>query len=453
MASGGGFSLPLPRRWLVPRGESRLVLVYVVLCLVSLATLWSVTEGLRGSYEGIDPGVPKSVFWRQVAWVVCGWFALVLGSRLSLRHLETLAIPTYLLTLLLLCVVLIIGPVVAGSHRWLQLGYLRLQPSELAKVGLILMLAKMLGRYRSEQRQLVPLLLSFLVATAPFLLVLREPDLGTSLVFLALWLGLIFWYGVTDFFLLLMGTALLSMVICFLAAHPLLGTPAVQEATQQGGKVSGHDLNRIWIWGAYVILLIVMLYRSRFRFAASAVILLVNLATGMATTFVYQRLEPYQQARLMSYIQPENDKLGYAYQAIQSKVAIGSGGLFGTHYLRGTQKGLAFLPERHTDFIFSVIGEELGFLLAVLLLGLFLVIILRAIELATEAEKPFRSYLAAGVATYFLFHVVVNVSITTGLLPVTGLPLPLISYGGSNLLVSSLLLGLLLNVSVHQREI
>jgi rod shape determining protein RodA len=152
----------------------------------------------------------------------------------------------------------------------------------------------------------------------------------------------------------------------------------------------------------------------------------------------------------MTFFDPARDAFGFGYQAIQSKVAIGSGGLFGTHYLQGTQKGLAFLPERHTDFIFSVVGEELGFAGAVILLGLFLVIILRGLNLALSAQRPFPAYLAMGITTYFVFHVVVNVAITTGLLPVTGLPLPLISYGGSNLLVSSFLLGLLLNIGSRQ---
>jgi len=133
-------------------------------------------------------------------------------------------------------------------------------------------------------------------------------------------------------------------------------------------------------------------------------------------------------------------------------VAIGSGGLFGTHYLEGTQKGLAFLPERHTDFIFSVAGEELGLLGAGMMLVLFLLLVGRAVDVATTVRRPFASLLAIGVAAYFTFHVVVNVSITTGLLPVTGLPLPLISYGGSNLLVSSLMVGLVLNLSVHRYD-
>ena len=175
--------------------------------------------------------------------------------------------------------------------------------------------------------------------------------------------------------------------------------------------------------------------------------MLANTMTGVGIPFFWGKLKLYQQERILTFFDPSRDAYGSGYQAIQSKVAIGSGGLFGTQYLQGTQKGLAFLPERHTDFIFSVIGEELGFLGAIFLLAVYLVILLQGIQVGIMARRPFARFLAIGVVSYFTFHVVVNVGITTGLLPVTGLPLPLMSYGGSNILTSSVLLGLLMNVS------
>ena len=206
-------------------------------------------------------------------------------------------------------------------------------------------------------------------------------------------------------------------------------------------------LGKPWPWGLYLLVVLGVLTLTRMSIVSSVTLLAVNVATGVGIPFLWVRLKIYQQERILSFFDPGRDAFGSGYQAIQSKVAIGSGGLFGTHYLQGTQKGLAFLPERHTDFIFSVVGEELGFFGAVCVLALYAIIMLRGVDHATNARRPFARFLAVGVVSYFTFHVVVNVAITTGLLPVTGLPLPLLSYGGSNLLTSSLMLGLLANVS------
>jgi rod shape determining protein RodA len=411
-------------------GDRWIMLAYAGLTVFSLLMLWSVTEGIRGAYATIDPGISKSIFVRQVVWVLLGWLVMGLGARLPLRHLENLALPLYLLSILLLAATLLLAPSIGGARRWLVLGPLRVQPSELAKVGFLLATASLMSRPGAVGRQL-PALLSILMTAVPFLLVLWEPDLGTSLVFLALWLGMIFWYGISPLFLLAVGTAVLSAII---------------------GFYSEQVAQNPWPWGLYLLLVIGVLYLGRFSFPSSGVLLILNLVTGIGVRTVWERLKPYQQERILTFFEPGRDAFGSGYQAIQSKVAIGSGGLFGTHYLQGTQKGLAFLPERHTDFIFSVVGEELGFAGAVLLLILFLVIVLRGLDIAAEARRPFPAYLAIGIATYFAFHVVVNVAITTGLLPVTGLPLPLISYGGSNLIVSAFMLGLLSNAATHRYD-
>jgi rod shape determining protein RodA len=412
-------------------GDRRLVFAYLILCLFSLALLWSVTEPIRGPYEDLDPGVPKSIFFRQILWVVTGCFVLAAASRLSLHYLENIAWLLYILVIVLLALVLVVGPPVGGARRWLVLGPLRMQPSEMAKIAFILVSATVLSRNPGEHRQFIPTLTTFVLMAILFILVLKEPDLGSALVFPAIWLGMIFWYGTSGVFLLGVGTAVLSAVISFYSE-----------------TVSENPLP----WGIYLVLLIGFLYLSRFRVLASGIILLGNIAAGIGIPYFWVRLQEYQQERILAFFEPSRDAFGSGYQVIQSKVAIGSGGLFGTHYLQGTQKGLAFLPERHTDFIFSVVGEELGFAGAIALLFLFLVIILRGLELAQTSRRPFSAFLAIGIATYFVFHVVVNVAITIGLLPVTGLPLPLISYGGSNLLTTSFLVGLMINVSSRQFE-
>ncbi len=408
--------------------DQRLLLAFLLLCCISLALLWSVTEPIRGPYEDLDPGVPKAVFFRQVLWFLAGAVALLTAARIPLRQLENAAWPLYLTALLMLILVLVLGPSVSGSRRWLVLGPFRMQPSELAKIATIVLTANFLSRPRAARKLLWPTLLTFLLTTVYFLLVLREPDLGTALVFPAIWVGMIFWFGISGVFLLGIVTTIASGVVSFYS----------ESVLQHAGP-----------WSVYIVLVIGLLYAGRFRVLSSAGILLGNIIAGLGIPYFWERLQDYQQKRVMSFFDPASDAFGSGYQVIQSKVAIGSGGLFGTHYLQGTQKGLAFLPERHTDFIFSVAGEELGFAGAAVILALYLFVILRGLELAQKCRRPFPAYLAIGIVTYFAFHVVVNVAITTGLLPVTGMPLPLMSYGGSNLLVSAFLFGLLINIDAR----
>ena len=410
----------------LPVGDRRIFLTWVLLCLASLALLWSATEPIKGPYEQLDPVVAKGVFYRQLIWMLISYVALVASSRLPLRFLENLAVPLFILSVLLLAFILTAGPRIGGARRWLVVGPLHFQASELAKVAFILLMAYFLDRYKEAGRGLLVTLASFLLMLIPLTLVLREPDLGTSLVFLAIWVGMVFWFGVPGILLLGAGSAVLSAVISF---------------------YSESVISNALPWAVYLLLLVAALYFSRMSIPSKVVLLLLNIATGIGIPFFWDKLQTYQQERILTFFDPTRDAFGSGYQAIQSRVAIGSGGLFGSHYLQGTQKGLAFLPERHTDFIFSVAGEELGLIGAGFLLALFLILILRGIRHGTFARRAFARYLAIGVVTYFTFHVVVNVAITTGLLPVTGLPLPLISYGGSNLLTSSLLVGLLLNVS------
>ena len=417
---------------LIPAGDKKILLAWLLLCGMSLATLWSVTEPIHGPYEQPDPGVDKGVFYRQMIWLAVSYLALVVATRFSLRHLDNVSLLMYLGIVALLLLILFVGPRIGGARRWLVLGPLRLQPAELAKVVFVLATAHILSRSVEDGRKLTASVLSFFVMLLPLVLVLREPDLGTSLVFLAIWVGMIFWFGLPGILLLGAGSAVISAVISF---------------------YSESVAHRAWPWAVYLVLLLLVLYFVRLSILARVSLLGLNIATGIGIPFFWDRFKPYQQERILTFFDPSRDAFGSGYQAIQSKVAIGSGGLFGTHYLQGTQKGLAFLPERHTDFIYSVVGEELGFLGAVILLALFGVIILRGIGHAVGARQPFAGFVAVGVVSYFTFHVVVNVAITTGLLPVTGLPLPLISYGGSNLLASSLLLGLLMNVSSRTFEV
>jgi rod shape determining protein RodA len=420
------------RDLLTPRGDRVIFWCWVALCLTSLAVLWSVTEPIIGPYENVDPGVPKSVFWRQMIWAIVGYVGLVVASRIPLRHLDNLSLVPWLVSLVLLILVPIVGPVIMGARRWLVFGPVSLQPAELAKVSCIILNASLLARGVDSRRKSLVTGASLLLTIMPAVLVLKQPDLGTSLVFGAVWVGMIFWFGMPGIFLLVAASAVTSAVIMF---------------------YSDAVSHQAWPWGAYLLLLLGVLYYVRWSIPAKVTMLAANVLAGTAIPIFWTHLKGYQQDRVMAFFKPAEHAFSAGYQTLQSKVAIGSGGLFGTHYLKGTQKGLAFLPERQTDFIFSVVGEELGFVGAVVVVGLFFVMIMRGVDHAAAIRKPFSRFLAVGIVAYLAFHVVVNVSITTGLMPVTGIPLPLMSYGGSNLLVTSSMLGLLLNVSSRSFDV
>lgn len=414
------------------RADGLALFAWGALVTIGLAAVYSCTVDFQSSAEIVPSTVSRAVFHSQVTWAVVGAVIALLCALIPYRHFEALAYVIYAVTVVLLVAVLVLGTESGGGRRWLVIGGMSFQPSELAKVALVLAL----GRYLAARSERSPLVLvggavAFVIPI--FLLVVREPDLGTSLVYPAMAVPMLFWAGVPARLILALVSPVLSAVVMFVGQQALGG---------------------VWPWVLYVIGLVVLLYFMRLYIVQSLLLMASNVMTGLAIPLVWEKLHPYQQARILTFFSPsESDRLGYGYQTFQSQVAIGSGGLFGKGYLEGSQKGLAFLPERHTDFIFSVIGEETGLVGAAVVLGLFLLLIYRALRVAAISKRPFGGMIAVGVASYFCFQVLVNIAITAGLLPVTGLPLPLLSKGGSSMLVSCILLGLLLNVSARWSEV
>lgn len=417
---------------IVLRADALTILAWTGLLLLGLTAVYSCTVDYQSTHEIVPSTVSRAVFESQLTWAIVGVVVAGICVLLPFRHFEALAYVAYVLALILLVAVLVVGTEVAGGKRWLAFGGFTIQPAELAKVALVLALARFLSARRGTS---APWLVAAAVGLVLpfFVLVFQEPDLGTAIVFPALAVPMLFWAGVSARLLLALASPVISAAIMF-----------------SGQQVVGG----VWPWVLYVIVLLGVLYTSRIYLLQSLTLMGTNVITGLAIPLVWDRLQPYQQARILSFFDPTDaDRLSYGYQTFQSKVAIGSGGLFGKGYLEGSQKGLAFLPERHTDFIFSVIGEEFGLVGAWLVLGLFLLLIGRALHVAAKSKAPFASLVAVGVASYFAFQVLVNIAITLGLLPVTGLPLPLLSKGGSSMLTSCIMVGLLLNSSARWSEV
>lgn len=395
-----------------------LFFVTILLALIGIAFVYSATALAKDSAEhGL---YLKQLIWLAIALVFSGLIAAV-PYRIYMGKSAWLL---YGIGVTLLVATLFVGHVGLGAQRWLGWGAFKFQPSELAKIGTVILLAHLLSERKLDLTQVRSLVRPMLAAGIPLLLVLKQPDLGTSLTFLMIFFSMLYWAG-------------LPMVYLF-----LLLTPLINVATSF----------YLPAWIVFAAILAVILYRSRLRLVPILVVVAINLVVGIGTPQVWNHLEPYQRQRIATFLDPAADPYGAGYQIIQSKIAIGSGQVVGKGFLNGTQKGLAFLPEQHTDFIFSVVGEETGFLGAGVVTVLYLILIMRGLKIAHKARNRFASLLAIGLTSVFLYHVLVNVCMTVGLAPVTGLPLPLLSYGGTSLLTSFLQVGLIQNVAMRWRE-
>jgi rod shape determining protein RodA len=364
----------------------------------------------------------NGVWQKQLIWIIIAFLAGSVTYRISPRVLEWAAPPLYVMGLLLLLLTLAIGTgagTAAGTRSWLAIGGVRIgQPVELAKLATILMLARWLAARReapSTLREMVP---ACLIAGVPFLLVLKQPDLGSAIVFAGILFAMLFWAGTRPWLLFLLASPVFSLLLAF----------------------------KEWTWGIYFAALIYLLYRWRPYVWEGLAVLATNIMMGFIAIPIWRSLASYQQNRILTFLNPNLDPQGANYQAIQSKVAIGSGGWFGTGWLEGPQKRLVFLPAQHTDFVFSVVGEELGFLGVLVALLLFLYLLSRLVRVARRATDPFSSLLVFGVVGLILTHVFENVGMTVSLMPITGIPLPFFSYGGSFLVACCLALGVVMRV-------
>jgi rod shape determining protein RodA len=388
----------------------------VVLVIIGLMAIYSATYA-----SGAETG--HQIFKRQIIWVVLGALTLSAAAFVPLKIVYKNAYALYIVSILVLVVVLAIGTG-AGTKRWLALGGLRIQPSEIAKVLTLLALAKYLSKQSRNLNNVRDIGIGFAFVIVPFLLIMRQPDLGSALVFLALALPIMHWAG-------------LSSTILFVIVAPLVSL------------ISAFNYYSFFVAIAVISLVLFVARRGLVFFLTNFII---NISVGILTPIMWGFLKEYQQQRILTFLGVVTDPRGLSYQVIQSKVAIGSGGLVGKGFLQGTQTHLRFLPEQHTDFIFCVVGEEFGFLGVVVVLGLFFLLIWRCLKIASSVKSQFSSLMVMGGLVIIMFQIAVNVGMTVGIMPVTGLPLPFLSYGGSSLLANLAIVGLILNASRKRFE-
>jgi rod shape determining protein RodA len=397
--------------------------------LVSLALLLS-GFGVAMVYSaGITdmPTVARGAWEKQLFWLGLGLVGAFVVSRLSVRIYEWLTTPAYLATLALLAVTLVLGRgagTAASQKGWIGFGALRVQPAEFAKLTVVLMLAQVLAARREAPKTLLDLWKPALVVGVPWLLIMLQPDLGTGIVFIGIFFLMLYWSGVPWPLLLLVASPVVSLVLAGFGPRA---------------------------WGTWFILLMALILWYKPFLSESVVLGVVNVVMGVLAPILWNRLQPYQQRRLLVFLDPNLDPRASGYHVIQSTVAIGSGGWFGKGFTMGTQKRLAFLPAQHTDFIFAVVGEELGFIGVTLALTLFVALFLRVVRIAERANDSFSSMVAFGLLASWFVHVAENVGMTLNLMPITGIPLPFFSYGGSFMLASWVAVGMLVRISSEGR--
>ncbi len=405
----------------------RVVADYPLAIIALLLTAYGVA--MVYSAGQTDLRIPADMYaWqRQLTWLAVALGGAYVVSRASVRFLEWMTIPVYVLSVVLLIVTLAFGTgagTAASVKGWLTIGGVRLgQPAELAKVAVVLMLARIFASTREAPRSLLDLWKPAAAVLVPWVLVMLQPDLGTGMVFVGIFFGMLFWAGASWPLLLLVASPAVSLLLAFSTG----------------------------LWGAWFLLLVALVLWYKPYVVEGVVLIVANVVMGVAAPILWEKLSPYQQNRLLVFLDPSQDPKRTGYHVIQAQIAIGSGGLDGRGYLDGTQKRGGFLPAQTTDFIFAVLGEEMGFVGVTVALALFLFLFLRVIRVASRANDGFSSLLAFGLLASWLVHVVVNIGMTLNLMPITGIPLPFFSYGGSFMLACWLAIGILVRVSAEGR--
>lgn len=361
-----------------------LILVFC-LVLIGLAAVASATQ-FRLSDRETWLFVKKQLLWFAVA-ILALVFTVVIDYHWLIRWARIF----YVVNIILLLAVKFFGRQALGAQRWLQIGPMDIQPSEFAKLFMIITLAAYLSRYEGQMKDWKSMIFPAVHVLVPMGLILLQPDLGTAMVFVAILWGMYYAAGVPGVRLAAIGLTGIVAMVGYIMAHFKWGLP--------------------------------------------------------------MPLKKYQLMRLVVFVNPESDPLGAGYHILQSQIAIGSGRFAGKGLFGGTQNQLNYLPEQHTDFIFSVIGEEAGFIGGAILLLLFFLLIARGLKVIGHARDLEGSLLAAGVVSMLAFHIFINIGMTIGVMPVTGVPLPFISYGGSSLLTNMVAMGLILNVNMRRQKI
>ena len=381
----------------------------------------------------IESGRLAGIYKQQIIWVAMAIVIIVAIVCVPSRFFFGFAYVLFGLSLAFLLVATVAGMSAKGAERWIVIAGFKFQPSEFAKIGLLLALARYLSENTLSLERISSFIVPSILIAVPFVLVLKQPDLGTAMVFIAMVIPMFYWGGLRPVEVFYLISPAVSLV---LAAIPLIISFASGKDWGFAGTIP---------WGMFFIFLAAVLYFNRPHLFVVIGTVLANFFTATIINVVWHALKSYQKLRFISFLDPQRDAFGTGYQVIQSKVAIGSGFLFGKGFLKGTQTKLSFLPEQHTDFIFSVLGEQFGLIGCLFIISLLFFLVGRGYFITQSVRNRFFNLIIVGGVSIIAVHVFFNTAMALGMMPVVGIPLPFLSYGGSFTLTLAILLGLILN--------
>ena len=374
------------------------------------------------SYQ--SPSIVQNPFFKQLFFLIFAFAGFLIAFLTPKYLIHKYAYVVYSIGIILV-ILPFFGASHAGTYRWLNIGLpFNFQPSEFAKIFTVIALARYLSDNTINIQYFKSILIPILIALFPSLVVLNQPDLGTALVMISVIFPMLYWSGARPFYLFLLVAPILSILTAF----------------------------NVIAFSIWALIIAAVIFYSNTKIISGAGYFFGNVFFGLLSRPIWDMLNPYQQNRVLTFIYPEKDPLGAAYQIIQSKTAIGSGGLFGKGWGEGTQTHLKFLPVQESDFILSVIGEEFGFIAIVVILIIFGYLISSIIRNSFLSKDKFSSLSLIGLGSILLAHVFVNTAMTVGLIPVKGLPLPFISAGGTFLVTSYLMTGLIMRFSINYSD-
>lgn len=383
-----------------------------------------IIAGLLSIYSATYDSAIASNVNKQIIATGLGLVVMVSIMYMPERVLRLLAYPTYGLSIIALVLVILFGVEVNGSKGWIRLGGFNFQPAEFAKLGTLFALASFISGKGTDIRNIRDLAISAVLVLFPVYLILKQPDMGSASVLLFMYLGVLFWAGFESFVLYVIFTLPILIIVSL--------------------------KSQMWFIGLLIIASVAVLF-FRKKIWWSAIVISLFIGAGFIAPQVYDSLASHQKKRIEVFLDPDSDPRGAGYNVIQSKLAVGSGGVIGEGFLKGSQTQLKYVPFQWTDFIFSVPAEEFGFIGATMIVLLYINLLRRSVKTAYEAENKFLSVISAGALFIFFYHILINIGMVIGLMPVMGIPLPFMSYGGTSMIFNLTLVGLLLHAYRQKR--